>query len=134
MKKRPHSRHRKYINRNKPWNTRQHTVALTMKGAAFVILLALVAVAYMLVHHSNESLADAIVREEARARALEEDFKRETAKWDDERSSDKLRDRLLRNGIVMNVPSSRQRVAMRGGGARPAGAVAVTGTAYAANR
>ena len=135
MKKRPHSRHRKYTNRNRPWDTRQHTFAITMKGAVVIILLMLVGVAWLVVRHANESLADGIVREEARQRALMEELQRETAKWNHMRSPENLRAVLLANGIAMNVPSPRQRVAMRGPGARPSGAPAVaTGTAYAANR
>ena len=67
--------------------------------------------------------------------ALMEELQRETAKWNHMRSPENLRAVLLANGIAMNVPSPRQRVAMRGPGARPSGAPAVaTGTAYAANR
>ena len=126
---------RRYKNRNRSWDTRQNTFALTLKSSAVVVLLALAAIAYLLVRHSNESLADGIVREQARQRALMEELQRETAKWNHMRSPENLRAVLLANGIAMNVPSPRQRVAMRGPGARPSGAPAVaTGTAYAANR
>ena len=126
---------RRYKNRNRSWDTRQNTFALTLKSSAVIVLLALAAIAYLLVRHSNESLADGIVREQARQRALMEELQRETAKWNHMRSPENLRAVLLANGIAMNVPSPRQRVAMRGPGARPAGAPAVaTGTAYAANR
>ena len=133
MKKRPRTRRRKYTNRNRPWDTRQHTFALTMKGAVVIILLVLVGVAWLVVRHANESLADGIVREEARQRALMEELQRETAKWNETRSAANLHRRLLANGLAMEVPSSRRRVAMRGPGARPAVAAAA-GTAYAANR
>ncbi len=126
---------RRYKNRNRSWDTRQNTFALTLKSSAVIVLLALAAIAYLLVRHSNESLADGIVREQARQRALMEELQRETAKWNHMRSPENLRAVLLANGIAMNVPSPRQRVAMRGPGARPSGAPAVaTGTAYAANR
>jgi len=134
MKKRPHSRHRKYTNRNRPWDTRQHTFAITMKGAVVIILLMLVGVAWLVVRHANESLADGIVREEARQRALMEELQRETAKWNAKRSPENLRAVLLANGIAMNVPSSRQRIAMRGPGAHPAGVAGGAPAAYAANR
>ena len=133
MKKRRPPLRRKYRNRNRPWDTRQHTFALTLKSSAVVVLFALAAISYLLVRHSTESLAGDIAREEARARSLEEELKRETARWNDARSPDKLRERLLRNGIAMNVPTSRQRVAMRGG-TRPSGTSSAAGTAYAANR
>ena len=126
---------RRYKNRNRSWDTRQNTFALTLKSSAVIVLLALAAIAYLLVRHSNESLADGIVREQARQRALMEELQRETAKWNHMRSPENLRAVLLANGIAMNVPSPRQRVAMRGPDARPSGAPAVaTGTAYAANR
>ena len=126
---------RRYKNRNRSWDTRQNTFALTLKSSAVIVLLALAAIAYLLVRHSNESLADGIVREQARQRAFMEELQRETAKWNHMRSPENLRAVLLANGIAMNVPSPRQRVAMRGPGARPSGAPAVaTGTAYAANR
>ena len=126
---------RRYKNRNRSWDTRQNTFALTLKSSAVIVLLALAAIAYLLVRHSNESLADGIVREQARQRALMEELQRETAKWNHMRSPENLRAVLLANGIAMNVPSPRQRVAMRGPGARPSGSPAVaTGTAYAANR
>ena len=126
---------RRYKNRNRSGDTRQNTFALTLKSSAVIVLLALAAIAYLLVRHSNESLADGIVREQARQRALMEELQRETAKWNHMRSPENLRVVLLANGIAMNVPSPRQRVAMRGPGARPSGAPAVaTGTAYAANR
>lgn len=125
---------RKYKNRNRSWDTRQNTFALTLKSSAVIVLLALAAVAYLLVRHSNESLADSIVREQARQRALAEELQRETAKWNHMRSPENLRAVLLANGIAMNVPSPRQRIAMRGRCARPAGVAAVSGTAYAANR
>ena len=134
MKKRPHTRHRKYTNRNRPWDTRQHTFALTMKGAVVIILFVLVGVAWLVIRHANESLADGIAREEARQRSLMEELQRETARWNAKRSPENLRTVLLANGIAMNVPTSRQRVAMRGPGVRPAGAAGATGTAYAANR
>ncbi|MBQ6102211.1 MAG: hypothetical protein IJL06_00900 [Kiritimatiellae bacterium] len=134
MKKRRPPLRRKYKNRNRSWDTRQNTFALTLKSSAAVVLLALAAIAWLLVRHSNESLADAIVREEARGRDLATELQRETAKWNAMRSPGNLRAVLLANGIAMNVPSPRQRVAMRGGGTRPAGAVATAGTAYAANR
>ena len=134
MKKRPHTRRRKYTNRNRPWDTRQHTFALTLKGTAVIILLALGIVAYLVVRHSNESLADGIVREEARQRTLMEELQRETAKWNQKRTPENLRAVLLRNGIAMGVPTGRQIVAMRGPGARPAGVPGVAPAAYAANR
>ena len=133
MKKRRPPLHRKYRNRNRPWDTRQHTFAISMKGAVAVILVVLALVACLVVRHSCESLADAIAREEARGRALEAEYQRETAKWNETRSAANLHRRLLANGLAMEVPSSRRRVAMRGPGARPAVAAAA-GTAYAANR
>ena len=132
MKKR-RSPLRRYKNRNRSWDTRQNTFALTLKSSAVIVLLALAAIAYLLVRHSNESLADGIVREEGRQRALMEELQRETAKWNHMRSPENLRAVLLANGIAMNVPSPRQRVAMRGPGTRPVPA-APSGTAYAANR
>ena len=134
MKKRPRTRRRKYTNRNRPWDTRQHTFALTMKGAVVIILLVLVGVAWLVVRHANESLADGIVREEARQRALMEELQRETAKWNAKRSPENLRAVLLANGSAMNVPGGRQVFSMRSGGARPAGASGASGAAYAANR
>jgi len=134
MKKRPHSRHRKYTNRNRSWDTRQHTFALTMKGTAAVILAALGFVSCLVVRHSCESLADAIAREEARGRALEAEFTRESTRWNETCSAANLRSRLLAHGIAMEVPSGRQRIAMRGSGSRPAGAASGAGSALAANR
>lgn len=136
-KKRRSPLHRKYTNRNRPWDTRQHTFALTLKGTAVVVLLALAAVSWLVVRHSTESLADGIVREENRRRDLAAELQRQTALWNAKRSPESLHERLLRNGIAMSVPSSRQLVAMRGPGAvRPAGAgaAAADGAAYAANR
>lgn len=135
MKKRRPPLRRKYRNRNRSWDTRQNTFALTMKSTAVIVLVALVGVAWLVVRHANESLADGIVREEGRQRALMEELQRETAKWNRKRSPENLRSVLLANGIAMNVPNGRQIVAMRGPGVRPAGAAAAAvATAYAANR
>ena len=133
MKKRRPPLRRKYRNRNRPWDTRQNTFALTMKGTAVIVLMALVGVAWLVVRHANESLADGIAREESRQHALMEELQRETAKWNRKRSPENLRVVLLANGISMNVPSGRQIVAMRGPAARPAGSGASL-AAYAANR
>ena len=133
MKKRRPPLRRKYRNRNRSWDTRQNTFALTMKGTAVIILVALVGVAWGVVLHANESLADGIAREEARQRSLMEELQRETAKWNQRRTPENLREQLLRNGIAMTVPSRRQIVAMRGPAARPAVAGSAP-AAYASNR
>ena len=133
MKKRRTPLRRKYRNRNRSWDTRQNTFALTMKSTAVIILLALVGVAWGVVLHDNESLADGIAREEGRQRALMEELQRETAKWNQKRTPENLRTVLLRHGIAMGVPHGRQIVAMRGPGGRPAVAGRAP-AAYASNR
>ena len=133
MKKRPPLR-RKYKNRNRQWDTRQNTFALSLTGTAVFILIALLVVAWLVVRHANENLADGIAREQTRQRELMAELRRETTKWNQKRTPENLHAVLLRNGISMNVPTGRQRVAMRGGGARPAGASGASGTAYASNR
>ena len=132
MKKRPPLR-RKYKNRNRRWDTRQNTFAISLKTTAVLVLLALLGVSWLVVRHANENLADGIAREESRQRALMEELQRETAKWNQRRTPENLREQLLRNGIAMTLPSRRQIVAMRGPAARPAVAGSAP-TAYASNR
>lgn len=133
MKKRRTPLRRKYRIRNRQWDTRQNTFAISLKTTAVLVLLVLLGVSWLVVRHANENLADGIAREQGRQRALMEELQRETARWNQMRSPENLRDVLLRNGIAMNVPSGRQRVAMRTG-SRPAGATGAVPAAYAANR
>ena len=132
MKKRPPLR-RKYKNRNRQWDTRQHTFAISLNATAVFVLLVLLGVSWLVVRHANENLADGIAREESRQRALMEELQRETAKWNQMRTPENLRAVLLRNGIAMNVPGGRQIVAMRTG-VRPAAAPGAVPAVYAANR
>ena len=125
---------RKYHNRNRQWDTRQHTFALTMKGTAVIVLGLLLSVSYLVVRHSCEALDDDIAREENRQRDLLGELQRETVLWNQARSPANLERALLRNGSRMVAANPRNRIAMRGPAARSAPGAGAAPTAVAANR
>jgi len=118
MKRRRTPIRKKYHNRNRMWDTRQHTFALTLKSTAVIILGLLLTLSYLVVGHSCESLESEIAREETRQRNLLEALQRETCQWNRKRSPANLEAALLNNGSRMVAANPRNRIAMRGPNSR----------------
>lgn len=132
-KRRQKPRRRVYANRNRAWNTRQNTFALTLKTTGIILTFAIVGVMWLVARHAKDSLYDEIKAEESRQFALEEEVRRETVKWNNAKTPARITTALARHGIRMDLPRRAQYVAVRT--LRTSGPAAVKpATAWAANR
>ena len=129
-KRRP--RRRGYANRNRAWNTRQYTFALTIKATGVIVMAAIIGVSWLVVRHAKDSLYDEIKAEESRYSALTEELNRETVKWKNAKTPARITAALARHGIRMDLPRRAQYVAVRT--FRTSGPMASAPSALAANR
>ncbi|MBR1837160.1 MAG: hypothetical protein IJ783_07710 [Kiritimatiellae bacterium] len=125
-------RHRRYVNRNRAWDTRQNTFALTLKSAVFIVAAAFVGVAWLLARHSADGVYDEIKAEESRKIALIEEVNRETVKWNKLKTPAGIAGALHRHGIAMSAPRRAQYVAVHS--VRSSAPFAAASATYAANR
>ncbi len=119
-------------NRNRLWDTRQHTFAFTGKGSAFIVVAVIAAIVPLVLKHANESIYDEIKAEESRQSALMEEYSHENVKWSRMKTPAQITSALARHGIKMNRPRSSQCIAMHT--IRTGGAVTAANTAFASLR
>lgn len=91
----------------------------------FIVLVVLVALAYWGLDAKCNALGDDIKRKEQEMQRLEDEFVREEARWNANKTPEKLDAALLSHGLSMGYPRADQIVRMTDGGVPAEGQVSL---------
>ena len=101
------------------------TVGRTVQIGAVMVMTFAMVILNMLASSSCKQLNNAIREKEKELAKLEDEYKRETARWDEMKTSERLESALLRHGLAMKYPKSHQLVRMNSSGVPYPGQISV---------